>query len=200
VATDNRRLAVAEVPLDAAGEQPIPARHLLPAPALHPLARVAAGQEEPLRVAFGAGQALFQARAAALWARYVPGVFPPWRKTLADAPRYFVPVAVGPFLSAVRQAAAVREPQGGRLTIRFEPGRVLLESCRPGQGRARVRGRLPSSGAAVEVALKASDLIELLAALEPEATLALGVTGSEAPVLAVVGDDYRHLLMPLLQA
>ncbi len=75
------------------------------------------------------------------------------------------------------------------------PGQPGLRG--PGEGRARVRGRLPSSGAVVEVALKASDLIELLVALEPEATLWFGVTGPEAPVLAVDGEDYRHLLMPL---
>jgi len=48
----------------------------------------------------------------------------------------------------------------------------------------------------VEVALKANDLIELLAALEPEVTLRLGVTGPEAPVIAAGGDDYWHVLMP----
>jgi hypothetical protein len=49
----------------------------------------------------------------------------------------------------------------------------------------------------VEVVLKASDLVELPGALEPETTLLFGVTGPEAPVLAVAGADYRHLLMPL---
>ncbi len=63
-----------------------------------------------------------------------------------------------------------------------------------------MRGRLPCSGAAVEVALKASDLLDLLAALEPETTLLFGVTGPEAPVLAVPGEGYRHPLMPLWRA
>jgi DNA polymerase-3 subunit beta len=189
VTTDNRRLAVAEVPLAASAEPLAPAQHLLPASAPQLLARVAAGQDEPVRAAFGQRHALFQAGGALLRARYVEGHLPPWQKLLTDRTRYFVPVPVGPFFSAVRQAAAVREPQGGRLAVRFAPGRVLLESCRPGQGRARVGGRLPSSGAAVEVALKAGDRTELPAALEPETTLLFGVTGPEAPVLAVAGDE-----------
>ncbi len=146
VASDNSRLAVAEVPLDRTGERPVPCRRLLPAPALELLARVAAGQEGLVRFAFGKTEALFRAGPAALAARYVAGAFPPWRKALPGPSRYAVPVRVGPFLTAVRQAAAAREPQDGRLLLRFGTGRVLLESCRPGQGRARVRGRLPSSG------------------------------------------------------
>jgi hypothetical protein len=116
------------------------------------------------------------------------------------APRALVPVAVGPLLSAVRRAAAVREPQGGRLTVRFEPGRVLVESCRPGQGRARVRQYLPLSGATVEVPLRSRDVVELLTAVGPEAGLLLGMTGPESPVLAVTADGYRHVLMPLGRA
>jgi DNA polymerase-3 subunit beta len=197
VATDSRRLAVADVPADAPAGQTDPARWLLPASALDLLGRLAGGPDGSVRVAFGAREALFEVGAATLRARYVTGAFPPWRKALPGAPRFRVPVRVGPFLKAVRQAAAVRDPRGGRLLLRFEPGRLFLESRRAGQGRARVRRRLPSSGAAVELTLRATYLVELLAALEPEMTLVLGVTGPGAPVTASDGRGYRHLLMPL---
>jgi DNA polymerase-3 subunit beta len=200
VATDGRRLAVAEVPLGDDAARPAPSRHLLPASALALLGRLAAGPGEAVLAMFGERQALFQTAAAALRVRYVEGHFPPWQKVIPVAPRALVPVAAGRLLSAVRQAAAVREPQGGRLTVRFGPGRVLVESRRPGQGRARVRQYQPLSAAVVEVPLRASDVIELLTAVGPEAGLLLGVTGPEAPVLAVTADGYRHVLMPLGRA
>ncbi|HKB34813.1 MAG TPA: DNA polymerase III subunit beta [Gemmataceae bacterium] len=197
VATDNRRLAVAEIPAEAHGEHLTPARRLLPASALGLLARLAAGQEGTVSVLFGVRQAFFQTGMATLKARYIEGGFPQWRKVLPGRARHVVPVVVGPFLSSARQAAAVREREGGRLVLRFEPGRVLLESRRQGAGRARVRQPLPLSGAVVEVALNPRYLIELLAALEPESTLLLGVTGPGEPVLASDGDGYRHVLVPL---
>jgi DNA polymerase-3 subunit beta len=146
VATDNRPLAVAEVALDLGCEQLAPARHLVPAPALQPLARVSAGQEEPVRAVFGTGHALFQHGGVTIRSRYIEGDFPPWQKLLAARLRYFVPVLVGPFLSAMRQAFAVREPQGGRLLVRFEPGRVLLESCRRGRAGRACAGASPRRG------------------------------------------------------
>ena len=213
VATDNRRLAVAELPATNHGEHLTPARRLLPASALALLAKLATSSPQPLspggrgvgvrrqegdvRVVLGARQAFFQAGTATLRVRYVEGNFPSWRRALPERTRHVVPVAVGSLLTAARQAAAVREREGGRLLLHFEPGKVTLESRRRGEGRARVRRRLPLSGAAVEVALNPRYLVELLAALEPDGALALGVAGPDAPVLATDGDGYRHVIVPL---
>ena len=200
VATDNRRLAVAEVPAEAHGEDLPLARRLLPATALRLLAKLTASVDGPVRILFGMRQAFFEAGRATLKTRYVEGGFPHWRKVLPGKAKHVVPVVVGPFLASARQAATVREREGGRLMLRFEPGRVLLESRKQGAGRARVRQSLPLSGAVVEVALNPRYLVELLAALEPESTLLFGVTGPGEPVVASDGDGYRHVLVPLRPA
>jgi DNA polymerase-3 subunit beta len=200
VATDSRRLAVAEVPVELPGEQLTPTRHLLPGTALRMLAKLTAGVEGRVSILFGMRQAFFEAGTAILKARYVEGGFPVWRKALPGRALHIVPVVVGPFLSAARQAAAVRERQGGRLMLRFEPGRVLLESRKQGSARARVRQTLPLSGTVVEVALNPRYLVELLAAQEAESTLLFGVTGPGEPVVVSDGEGYRHVLMPLRQA
>jgi DNA polymerase III subunit beta len=197
VATDNRRLAVAEVPCEAHGEHLTPAQRLLPVPALDLLGRLLVKQEEAAQVVFGPRQAWFRVGAATVRARYVAGGFPPWRRGIPEGARHLVPATVGPLLSAARQAAAVRERQGGRLLVRFEPGRVLLESRRRGEGRSRVRRRVPLSGAAVEVAVDPRYLVEMLASLGPEQTVLLGVSGPGSPVVASDGSGYRHVLMPL---
>ena len=199
VATDNRRLAVAELLVEKHGEpfDQAPIRRLLPAAALGLLAKVAAGQEGSVRVVFGVRQVVFQTGPATLRLRCAEGNFPNWHKVIPERPRYVVPVAVGAFLSATRQAAAVREREGGKLLVRFEPGKVTLESRRRGEGRARVRRPLPLSGAVVEVALNPRYLVELLAALEPDSILVLGVAGPDAPILATDGGNYRHVIVPL---
>ena len=60
-----------------------------------------------------------------------------------------------------------------------------------------MRRPLPLSGAVVEVALNPRYLVELLAALEPDSLLVLGVAGPDAPILATDGDNYRHAIVPL---
>jgi DNA polymerase-3 subunit beta len=200
VATDNRRLAVAELPAQGPDGAWTSARHLLPSRAVDLLARVAEGQEEPIRAAFGERQAFFQAGRATVCARCLPGPFPDWRKGAASRPRHLFPVPVGPFLAGVRQAAALRDKGAARLRLRFEPGWVLLESRQPGTGQARVRLPLPLPGGRVEIALDARFLADLLKAFDPEGTLLLGLTDADGPALFSDGDSYTHVLMPLRPA
>jgi DNA polymerase-3 subunit beta len=194
VATDSLRLAAAEI---SAEGQLTPSSHLLPRIALDLVARLGVGFAGHVDLVLGETRVAFRVGAGVVWARPVRGDFPDWRKVLSIAPRYRVPATVGPLLSAVRLAAAIRGELTERVVLRFEPGRVLLESRRD-KGRARVRRPLPLSGAVVEVALRAGDLIELLKVLSLDEVIVFGVEGGAAPVLVFAGDGYCHALMPLL--
>ena len=156
------------------------------------LAKLTVGVEVPVNILFGARQACFEVGTATLKARYVDGTFPQWHKVLPGKPRHVVPVVVGPFLSSARQAAAVREREGGRLMLRFEPGRVLLESRKQGAGRARVRQSLPLSGAVVEVA----DDIDVCAAA-PQRAGDVAIDGARAVVVEAVFEQHLHWLLTL---
>jgi DNA polymerase-3 subunit beta len=196
VATDNRRLAVAEVHAQAGDENAPPVRRLLPARAVDLLARVSERRAEPVEAVFGEGRVSFRAGPATLCARCVGGSFPDWRRAWPGRPRHLLPMPVGPFLAGVRQAAALHE-RGGRLLLRFQPGWVQMESRRAGAGRARVRLPLPLAGGRVEVALDSRPLIDLLRAFDPGGSLLLGLTDPAAPAVFSDGDCYAHVLMPL---
>jgi DNA polymerase-3 subunit beta len=200
VATDNRRLAVAEVLAQGAGDEGAAARWLLPARALDLLARVAEGQPEPVQAVFGERQTYFRVGPATVCARVLGGGFPDWRRAAPARPRHLFPVPVGPFLAGVRQAAALPGKGAARLRLRFEPGWALLESRQAGAGQARVRLPLPLPGGRVETALDARFLGELLRAFDPEGTVLLGLTDQEGPALFSDGDSYTHVLMPLRTA
>ncbi len=51
--------------------------------------------------------------------------------------------------------------------------------------------------ASTEVAFNPAYLVELLRALEGEETVRVELQDAEAPALFAVGEEYRHLLMPL---
>jgi DNA polymerase-3 subunit beta len=197
VATDNKRLAVAEVPAAAPGESLPPAPRLLPARAVDLLARLAEDGEERIQAVFGERHAFFRVGAATLWARYVEGAFPAWRKAVPPRAPHLFPLPVGPFLAAVRQAAVLREREHARMLLRFEPGRVTLESRQAGAGQSRVLQRLPFAGGPVEVVLNPRFLVELLRAFEADNTLLLGLTDRDTAALFSDGDCYTHVLMPV---
>jgi DNA polymerase-3 subunit beta len=197
VATDNKRLAVSEVPAAAPGKSLPPAPRLLPARAVDLLARLAEDGEERVQAVFGERHAFFRVGAATLWARYVEGPFPAWRKAVPPRAPHLFPLPVGPFLAGVRQAAVLREREHARLLLRFEPGRVTLESRQAGAGQSRVLQPLPFAGGPVEVVLNPRFLVELLRAFDADNTLLLGLTDRDTAALFSDGDSYTHVLMPV---
>jgi DNA polymerase-3 subunit beta len=199
VATDNRRLAVAEVPMRRGGRLGRPATALLPVRAMELLGRLAATADEPLRVLFGERHVFVRSPGAALCARLLDGRFPDWRQALPTDSRYQVSLPVGEFLDGVRQAAVLHDRAEARVLVRFEQGRVTLRSRQQGTGRAWVRQALvePCLRQPVEVAFNPLYLAELLKALDADETLRLELADAEGPALFRAGQDYRHVLMPL---
>ncbi len=198
VATDNRRLAVAEVPAGGLAGEAAPHATIVPAGAMDLLERLAA-EAQDIRALFTERHAFFRATGAALCARLLAGRFPPWRQVLPGAPRYRLELSVDDFLAGVKQAAVLRDRPEARLLLRFQGSGVTLWSRQAGTGRARVEQAraLPGVGEPVEVAFNPAYLVELLRALEGEETVRVELQDAEAPALFAVGEEYRHLLMPL---
>jgi DNA polymerase-3 subunit beta len=201
VATDNRRLAVAEVPVQAQGGRGRPREALVPVRAMELLGRLAGAAEAPVRVLFGARHLFVRSPGTALCARLMEGRFPDWRKALPaeEQARYRVVLPVSEFLAGVRQAAVLRDRPEARVLVRFERGRVTLRSRQAGTGRAWVRRALvePAVREPVEVAFNTTYLTDLLKVLEAEETVRLELRDPEAPALFRSGEGYRHVLMPL---
>jgi DNA polymerase-3 subunit beta len=196
VATDNRRLAVAELPAlepcQGLGQE----ARVLPAVVVALLARLADAAQGTVQMRLGPERAFFQVSEGILSCRYETGPYPRWRSAVPAAPPCRLKVPVAGLLYAVRQAAVLREREGARLLLSLEPGRLVLESGRAGAGCSRVARQVPYQGKAVRVALEPRYLVELLRCLEGEATVELGLTAADTPVLFRAG-DYIHVLMPL---
>jgi DNA polymerase-3 subunit beta len=198
VATDNRRLAVAEVASPVRGGFE---RALVPVRAAELLGRLAGVSPGAVRVLFGARHAFVRAPGAALCARLMEGRFPEWRRALPSegGVRCRLLLPVGEFLACVKRAAVLRDRPEARVLLRLERGRVTLRSRQAGTGRAWVRQALarPCPRGPVEVAFNPNYLADLLRALDDAEPVQLELRGPEAPALFRAGDDYRHVLMPL---
>jgi DNA polymerase-3 subunit beta len=198
-ATDNRRLAVAELSAQKWSDREVPLQALVSLEAMQLLERLSALEGGSLQFLFSPQQVFFRSAGVILCARLLEGDFPPWRKALSWEPRYRLLLPVGAFLSAVRQAAVFRDKADNRLLLRFQGGRVTLRSRQPGTGQARVQQALvfPCTREPVEVAFNPAFLLELLDVLDSDATVQLDLRDADSPALFRTGDNYRHLLMPL---
>jgi DNA polymerase-3 subunit beta len=197
VASDNRRLAVAEVPLPPGRADGRRRRLLLSVKALALLARLARGQEGPARAFFGPPQAFIRLGRATLAARLLRGRFPDWKAALLSRPRPAVTLPVGVLLAGVRQAAVLREPAHARLRVRLEPGRLVLESRQAGAGSITVEQAVAHDGERRAAEFNPAYLLDVLRALEDETTVRLELGEPGEPALFVAPDGYRHVLMTL---
>jgi DNA polymerase-3 subunit beta len=199
VASDNRRLAVAEVPLPGASADGRRRRLLLSVKALALLGRLAQGEEGSARACFGPPLAFFRLGRATLAARLLRGRFPNWASALPDAPRPAINLPVAALLAGVRQAAVLREPAFARMRVLLEPGRLVLESRQAGAGTITVEHAVAHDGETRSAEFNPVYLLELLRALEGEETARLELGEPGEPTLFVAG-DYRHVLMTLRPA
>jgi DNA polymerase-3 subunit beta len=196
VATDNRRLAVAEMPARPDREGLEQSARVLPAVAVALLARLADTGKDGVQMRFGPERAFFTLGEVKLSCRYEPGPYAPWRSAVPASPPCRLEVPVAGFLAAVRQAAVLREREGARLLLSLETGRLVLESGRAGAGSSRVARKVPYQGRPVQLALEPRFLVELLRCLEGQPTVQVGLTNADTPALFQAG-DYTHVLMPL---
>jgi DNA polymerase III sliding clamp (beta) subunit (PCNA family) len=81
--------------------------------------------------------------------------------------------------------------------MKFEPGRLVLESQQAGAGRSRVGRVVAFEGGPVQVALNPRYLLQMLQSLEGEETVQMGLTGPDTPALFRAGGFYTHVMMPL---
>jgi DNA polymerase-3 subunit beta len=197
VASDNRRLAVAELPVPMPGWGERPRRLLLSVKALGLLGLLARDQEGPVRTFFGPPQAFFRVGRATLAARLQRGRFPDWQAVLPAGTRRVADLPVGLLLEGVRQAAVLREPTHARLVLRLEPGRLELESRQAGAGSVFVEQEVSYAGEAVTVAFDPAYLMGLLRALGEEGLVRLELDSRRRAALFVGADGYRHVLVPL---
>jgi DNA polymerase-3 subunit beta len=197
VASDNRRLAVARVPVLLARPDDVRHRVLLSTRAVALLGRLTHEQEE-VRASFSEGEAFFRVGRATLAARLLRGRYPDWQAALPTSAPNNVNLPLPPLLAGVKQAAVLREQVHARVRLRLELDRLTIESEQTGLGSVTVEQEVDYAGEEMVVGFNPVHLLELLRALEGTEKVRLELTGPEDAALFIGTDGYQHVLMPLL--
>src|SRR5437016_919706 len=123
---------------------------------------------------------------AMIYSRLVEGRFPNYRQVLPSKHAAKIALTVGPFLSAVRQAAIMTDDESKRVIFSFAKKKVTLQARGAESGRSKVEMPIDYDGKAIEISFDPKFLVDMLRVLEPDAPVQLEVTDSATPAV------FRH--------
>jgi DNA polymerase III subunit beta len=199
VATDGRRLARQEGPAKAVGGHQTGDRTtIIPTRAMQLIDRALADNEENIQLTARENDVLIRSARATIYSRLVEGRFPKWRDVFPRRENTIqVPLTVGPFWAAVRQAAIVTSEERRGVDFTFGDGKAVLAAHGAEYGESHVELPIAYDGAEVPITLDPRYLNDFLRVLEPDANLVLELRDSESAAVVSTEDGYAYVIMPL---
>src|SRR5207237_5997653 len=84
--------------------------------------------DELVKVSFRPNEVLMKTERAMIYSRLVEGRFPNYRQVIPKDLAAKVPLTVGPFYSAIRQAAIMTDDESKKVVFRFEKNKLTLQA------------------------------------------------------------------------
>lgn len=199
VATDGRRLAKMEGPAHSVGDHgSADTMTIVPSRAMQLMERALSDSDAEIKVATRANDILVKSQRATVYSRLVDGRFPKWREVFPDREvSTKFEVAVGPFYSAVRQAAIVSSEESRGVDFTFGEGSLVMAGLTAEVGQSRVELPIPYTGEPITVTLDHRFVSDFLKVLDGEKTVTIDIQGSDAAALFLTDDGYGYVVMPL---
>jgi DNA polymerase-3 subunit beta len=198
VATDGRRLAVAEGTATAHGGHDTKGQtHVVPTKAMQLLERNLQDPDEPVRVCLRPNEALFKTERAMIYSRLVEGRYPPYREVFPKKQTVKVPLVVGPFHSAVRQAAIMTDEESKKVVFTFDKKKLTMQAHGAATGRSKVELPIEYDAKPIKISFDPKFLTELLRVLNPDDGLTLELVDGNSVALFRCGEGYSYIVMPL---
>lgn len=204
VATDGRRLAVAEAPpgaCRAVGDVALAHKPLVPTEAMAAIERLLAGAEGPVRVAFSDAEVLLDTGTAQFFGRLAEGRFPRWQDVLPRAvPQVRLRLKAAALMAAVKQARVMTDQESNRVVFRLQGGTLALSAQGPATGRSRVELAVAPDQAPEgpwETSYNPSYVLDFLKQVPADEEALWEAGKPDVPCLWRHGEHYQYVLMPL---
>jgi len=198
VATDGRRLARQEGPIHCVGDEGADRMVIVPTKAMQLLDRALGDNEDNLQLSARENDIMVKSAQVTMYSRLVEGRFPKWRDVMPRRDNtQTIELTIGPFYSAVRQAAIVTSDDRRGVNFTFKDGRMLLIANGAEYGDSHVELPIAYEGPELNITLDPRYLNEFLRVLSPDATLKLQLQETDGPALCETDDGYVYVIMPL---
>ena len=198
VGTDGRRLARQQGPAQSIGGHKTTENTIVPMRAMQLIERALADNEGDIQLAVRDNDVLIKSDRATIYTRLVEGRYPKWRDVFPrDDGSSKIELSVGPFYSAVRQAAIVTTEERRGVDFNFGDGKVALASHGAEMGEAHVELPIAYDGPERAVTLDPRFVSDFLRVLEPDRTFTMQLRDAESAVVCSTDDGYSYVIMPL---
>ncbi|MHB8898453.1 MAG: DNA polymerase III subunit beta [Thermoguttaceae bacterium] len=200
VGTDGRRLAMQEGPAEAVNGHKTTNSTVIPSKAVKLMERALADNDENVQLAVRENSVVLRSRQTTIFSRLVEGRYPRWRDVFpgrSDMVR--IEMNVGPFLTAVRQAAIVTSEERRGLDFQFGEGKLVLIGHGAELGESEVELPIGYDGGKLPVKLDPRYLVDFLQVLDPDTTISLHVRDSQSAIVCDTADRYSYVIMPLFR-
>jgi DNA polymerase-3 subunit beta len=199
VATDGHRLALAKGKTQAKGGHSTQGQTLVvPAKAMSLLERNLTEPDELVKISLRSNEALMKTERAMIYSRLVEGRFPNYKQVLPSKHQSRVPLTVGPFFSAVRQAAIMTDEQSKRVRFQFAKGKLTLRAQGAEAGQSRVEMPVEYDGKGLEISFDPKYLSDMLKVLEPDTPVLLDLGDGAAPAVFRHEPNYAYVVVPMV--
>lgn len=204
VGTDGRRLAKMEGAAKAVGGHQTPDNAtIVPTRAMQLIERalgaVAGSEAEAAaQMAVTGHSVLVRCQRVTVYSRLAEGRFPRWRDVLPvrpDAQR--IGLNVGPFYTAVRQAAILTSEESRGVDFTFAPGSLVLTGRAAEAGQSRIELPIAYEGPEIGITLDPRYMNDFLKVLDADKTFTLELKDAESAAVCVTDDGYAYVIMPL---
>ncbi|MEN6495275.1 MAG: DNA polymerase III subunit beta [Thermoguttaceae bacterium] len=198
VGTDGRRLARQEGPAESVGGHVTRENTVVPTRAIQLIERGLVDGEEAVQVAARENDVMVKSQRVTIYSRLVEGRYPKWRDVFPKTEdMQKVELAVGPFYSAVRQAAVVTSEEHRGVEFIFGGGKLVLTAHGAELGESRVELPIGYEGAETPVRLDPRFMGDFLRVLDPASMITFSFRDAESAVVCTTGDGYAYVVMPL---
>ncbi len=196
VATDGGRLALRTAALGQQVKQKFAV--IVPAKAMHELARALSGASGDVTVAVAENHLVFTLPEIRLVSRLIAGQFPNYQQVIPQGYKQRLRLHTERFLRAVRRAAITARDSANVVRLSAKGSELTVTSSTPEVGKTVEKVPVQAEGEAMEVAFNARYLMDCLSILETD-ELTFELTGPLSPgaVRPLDQQEYVYVLAPV---
>lgn len=200
VGTDGRRLAMQGGPAQSVNDHKTIDSTVIPSKAVKLIERAIGDNEENIQLAVRENSVIVRSRQTTVFSRLVEGRYPRWRDVFPNrADMVKIEMNVGPFLTAVRQAAIVTSDDRRGIDFNFGEGKLLLVGHGAEMGESQVELPVAYDGENLPVKLDPRYVAEFLQVLDPDGTITIHVRDAQSAMVCDTADQYAYVIMPLFR-
>lgn len=196
VATDGRRLALAEAEVEFAAETA--SELVVPTKTINELLRFLA-DEGPLKIRAADNQASFEFGRVLVFSKLLEGKFPNYRQVIPSRAEHRIAIERELLLSAVRRAALVTSEQSSSIRLAFTKNRIEVITSTPDIGESREKIPVKYQGDDFSIAFNPGFIIEPLKVLTQDEVF-LEMTDELSPGVIKCDQPFLYVIMPLRTA